>query len=160
MSQQIFREILNNFCMQAVNGVCMASYRTKVITTCNHRMNSIINNSELTSKLLKFYINDCWENYHNKSDPYIVDIIDSLKKQNIINHTSCIFNLITQYCQHLFLYLRVLSAQIQYENLENDEMRNLLDEKIKLLLDNQTNYEQCDNRCIVYNYVKGENFCS
>lgn len=159
MEQSKFREIVNSYCLQAVSGVYMSLYRLlKDNDTCEHKMNAIINDERASKYMLWVYLNQCWTSYHKKNDHFVVETVDSLLSQKIIIHTSCIFHLFTDYCTHLMKCLKIYSKNHQFEKLNVDDMRNVINNLLKQMLDNEMNYEKCGSECKIYNYKENEDF--
>jgi hypothetical protein len=162
-----FYDHLNHFCIHTILGAIGALYQT-VPTEFDsyHRSELLLNNTELIIQLVKIYINQCWESYHQETDAHVRQIISAMLNVEVVRHPSCLFNVIVTYSQSLIAALAQLPNSVIVHmktlDLTRDILRAILsdicqDLQSKLIRSQQS--ISCTSQCQPYNYTSGETIC-
>lgn len=162
-----FYDHLNVFCIQAIIGAIAALHRTiPEELTSYHRSVVILNNADAIAGLVKIYMNQCWESYHQETDATVYQAIRELLDVGIVQYTSCLFNVMASYIRALLYVLSQLPNELIVQMKTLDLTRFILRH---ILIDAGTTIKNgiiqdqrsisCTLQCEPYSYAQGESIC-
>jgi hypothetical protein len=164
MVDREFLGLIMKFAEQTVRGSCCAVYRTLPNQAiCPHKDMAITANGDKLKVLCQKYINDCWHDYHQKDDDFVVTQINKMLEFNLMTHPSCIFHWIQQISWFFIDCLKFY--QRKCPSADNvDRFRAYLEiyldliaeHKIEEMLEMSNKPYHCSASCKPYCYKEGE----